>query len=171
MPLADIKNDELAQLHVPEAGHAGEIAMIERGEPTATMGAFKIPSLRNVSLTAPYFHNHGYASLKQVVQFYNRGGDFHDYIAEDGRTQASMMDLGVGKLGMSDEEIDALVAFLETFTDERVASRAAPFDGPSLKIPNGLSADGETQIMLYLEAVGREGGEPAPQFGQLLTQY
>ena len=39
-------------------------------------GAFKTPGIRNVEFTGPYFHNGGQATLEQVVEFYNRGGDF-----------------------------------------------------------------------------------------------
>jgi len=40
-------------------------------------GFFKAPQLRNVALTAPYFHNGSQLTLEQVVEFYNRGGDFN----------------------------------------------------------------------------------------------
>ena len=40
-----------------------------------TDGAFKTASLRNVALTAPYMHNGGFATLDDVIEFYNRGGD------------------------------------------------------------------------------------------------
>jgi cytochrome c peroxidase len=39
-------------------------------------GAFKAPGLRNVELTGPYFHTGSYLTLRQVVDFYMRGGDF-----------------------------------------------------------------------------------------------
>ncbi|HEV8634372.1 MAG TPA: cytochrome c peroxidase, partial [Chloroflexota bacterium] len=39
-------------------------------------GSFKTPALRNAELTGPFFHNGGKGTLMQVVQFYNRGGDF-----------------------------------------------------------------------------------------------
>ena len=42
----------------------------------AVDGAFKTPSLRNVELTGPYFHNGGASTLMQVVEFYARGGNF-----------------------------------------------------------------------------------------------
>ena len=42
----------------------------------AVRGAFKVPTLRNVELTGPYMHNGGMATLEQVVEFYNRGGNF-----------------------------------------------------------------------------------------------
>ena len=42
-------------------------------------GAFKIPGLRNVELTAPYFHNGGEATLEDVIDFYFRGGNFRKF--------------------------------------------------------------------------------------------
>ena len=49
-----------------------------KDERLAVMGAFKTPTLRNVALTPPYFHNGGQATLQQVMAFYNRGGDFNN---------------------------------------------------------------------------------------------
>jgi hypothetical protein len=46
-------------------------------------GAFKAPSLRNVELTGPYFHTGSYLTLRQVVDFYLRGGDFPNTNKED----------------------------------------------------------------------------------------
>jgi cytochrome c peroxidase len=46
-------------------------------------GAFKAPQLRNVALTGPYFHTGSYLTLRQVVDFYMRGGDFPVTNAED----------------------------------------------------------------------------------------
>jgi hypothetical protein len=42
----------------------------------ARMGAVKVPQLRNVELTGPYFHTGSYLTLRQIVDFYVRGGDF-----------------------------------------------------------------------------------------------
>jgi len=50
-----------------------------RAEALGADGAFKIPSLRNVALTAPYFHNGGEKSLEEVIDFYFRGGNFRKY--------------------------------------------------------------------------------------------
>ncbi len=57
---------------------------IVRDEREAVDGSFKTPSLRNVELTGPYFHNGGQATLEQVVQFYNRGGDRKDMFQKTG---------------------------------------------------------------------------------------
>jgi len=93
-------------------------------------GAFKTPSLRNVELTGPYFHNGGQSTLRQVMEFYNRGGDFHE---------ANLVNLSpeMRALDLSEPDIDAVVAFMKTLTDERVRDESAPFDHPELPQPNG----------------------------------
>jgi cytochrome c peroxidase len=136
--------------------------------PTETVvadGAFKAPGLRNVELTAPYFHNGGQATLEQVVDFYSRGGDFG----------------GLPVLNLTSDQKQALVAFLKGLTDERVRNQKAPFDHPQLFVPNGhpgnqnsvtidpnvKTNDGTTQAtdaLLEIPAVGRNGGNPLPNF-------
>lgn len=85
-------------------------------------GRFKTPGLRNVGLRAPYFHNGGMQTLEEVVDFYDRGGDF-------GQNQSPL----IIPLGLSPPQKNALVAFLEgALTDPRVAAETAPFDRPTL---------------------------------------
>jgi cytochrome c peroxidase len=43
-------------------------------DPGHGAGSFRVPTLRNVAATAPYFHNGGFATLEQVIDFYDRGG-------------------------------------------------------------------------------------------------
>lgn len=129
--------------------------------------AFKTPGLRNIELTAPYFHNGGQATLEQVVDFYNRGGDFEG--------------IGIGSLNLEAQQKKNLVAFLKGLTDERVRYERAPFDHPQLFVPNGhpgnqnsvtidpnvKTNDGTTQAtdaLLEIPAVGRNGGNPLPNF-------
>ncbi|AYH44100.1 cytochrome c peroxidase [Azoarcus sp. DN11] len=113
-------------------------------ERVAVMGAHKVPSLRNVELTAPYFHNGGQATLHQVVEFYNRGGDFSAVNQDD-------LDPNIHPLGLTDEEKDDLVAFLTSLTDDRVRYERAPFDRPSISIPNGAPADVAAAICLFTQ--------------------
>lgn len=94
------------------------------------LGAFKTPSLRNVELTGPYFHNGGKATLMQVVDFYNRGGDF-SYV------NRGNLDPDIRPLNLTEGEKNDLVAFLLSLTDERVRFEKAPFDHPSLCLTNG----------------------------------
>ncbi|GCL64291.1 cytochrome-c peroxidase [Pseudaquabacterium pictum] len=126
----------------------------------AVNGAFKTPGLRNVALTAPYFHNGGAATLEQVVEFYNRGGNFAmENIAD--------LDADIQPLGLTATEKASLVAFMKALTDERVRRHAAPFDHPQLTLTNGHPGDttsttGDTagralDSLLVLPAVGRSG--------------
>jgi cytochrome c peroxidase len=102
-------------------------------ERVAVDGALKTPSLRNVSETAPYFHNGGHATLEQAVAFYNRGADF-------ARENKDNLDPDIQPLGLTAHEQAALVAFLRALTDERVRFERAPFDHPSVSVPNGGTA-------------------------------
>ena len=90
-------------------------------------GEFKSVTVRNIELTGPYFHNGGYLTLRQVVDFYDRGGDFPN----------DETDSQVRELELTEYEKDALVAFMLALTDERVKYSRAPFDHPSLNLPNG----------------------------------
>ena len=60
-------------------------------ERDAVDGAFKAPTLRNAELTGPYFHNGGQATLKQVIEFYNRGGDRKDLYQLDSNCNGAKM--------------------------------------------------------------------------------
>ena len=78
---------------------------------------FKTPTLRNIELTGPYFHNGGQATLAQVVEFYNRGADF----------AGNFTNSQIRPLGLSSGEKADLVSFLLSLTDNRVRNRKAPF--------------------------------------------
>ena len=101
---------------------------------TTVDGAFKVPGLRNVELTGPYMHNGGMATLRQVVDFYDRGGDFAT-VNQDNR------DPQIRPLNMTTSEKEALIAFMLALTDERVREESAPFDHPQLFVPTGLQGD------------------------------
>jgi cytochrome c peroxidase len=115
----------------------------------AVDGAFKTPGLRNVELTGPYFHNGGMATLRQVVQFFNRGGNFCGFNRSD-------LDQRIKPLGLSRIQEEQLVDFLVSLTDRRVKYQKAPFDHPELRIPeHGLAIS--TFGMQTIEAVGAHG--------------
>ena len=107
----------------------------------AVDGSFKVPSLRNIALTGPYFHNGSRSTLEQVVEFYNRGGDRRGPVGNDTTgfgANLSNLDPDIYPLGMTPAERTDLVAFLRNgLTDPRVAWERAPFDHPSLEIPDG----------------------------------
>ncbi|PIL38708.1 cytochrome-c peroxidase [Massilia psychrophila] len=127
-----------------------------RNERVAVDGAFKTPTARNVELTAPYFHNGGTATLDQLVDFYNRGGDFAVQNQDN-------LDPDIQPLGLSIQDKADLVAFLRALTDERVRFDKAPFDHPSLNLPNGGSAAS------YNPAYSFGAGSPVPIMDDRVT--
>jgi len=74
-------------------------------------GKFKIPTLRNIAVTAPYSHNGGFPTLFDMVSFINDSSGFTPDVAENITPM-------VGNLGLSDNEINDLIAFLHTLTDD-----------------------------------------------------
>ena len=91
------------------------------GDP-ADMGHFKTPSLRNVGLRAPYFHNGGKADLDEVLAFYNGGGDFepNDPLMEP--------------MGLSNMDLSLIKDFiLNGLTDSRAEFGLPPFDHPTMQ--------------------------------------
>ena len=103
---------------------------------TFNRGAFKTPGLRNLKLTAPYMHNGAFATIPDVVLFYNGTGQvLNPEINPDAQ-------IGVG--GKRDVLADFM---LNGLTDCRVEHKLAPFDHPALVIPNGQA----------LAAVGQAG--------------
>ncbi len=70
---------------------------------------YKTPSLRNISLTAPYMHNGSLATLEQVIRFYNQGG-----------IRNETLDNLIKPLHLTEREINQLVAFLNTLTGNNI---------------------------------------------------
>jgi cytochrome c peroxidase len=98
------------------------------------MGSAKVPGLRNVELTGPYFHNGGKLTLRQVVNFYAHGGDFP--ITNGPHKDFNIVDLDHEiQSTLSSPDRIALTAFLLSLTDERVAHEQAPFDRPEIFVP------------------------------------
>lgn len=120
-------------------------------------GAFKVPSLRNVELTAPYMHHGGMLTLEQVVEFYARGGDFPAANGADFTGAIRPIPELVGQPA----RIAAVAAFLRALTDPAVVDERAPFDHPALTVPNGHRGDevaaASEEELLAIPAVGRRG--------------
>ena len=91
--------------------------MISKAE--SEKGAFKTPTLRNVALTAPYMHDGSQATLKQVVEYYNRGGIKNPWLSKE-----------IKPLNLTPTRIDDLVAFMEALTGD-VTNADPPVDLPN----------------------------------------
>ncbi len=70
---------------------------------------YKTPSLRNISLTAPYMHNGSISSLRDVIDFYDAGGIANEVLSPR-----------INQLNLTEQEKQDLVAFLESLTGSNV---------------------------------------------------
>jgi len=80
----------------------------------AQNGKFRVPTLRNVAVTPPYMHNGVFKTLFNVVAFYNTR-DVADWPATEVSENVNREELG--NLGLTNQEIEDIVAFLKTLTD------------------------------------------------------
>src|SRR5262249_9810168 len=118
----------------------------------------------------PYFHNGGQATLDQVVQFYNRGGDF---------PPSAQSGPNVRPLELSPNEQTQVVAFLKALSDDRPKFQRPPLDPPALCVSDGQlpRADGNpafskssTDRWMSIPLVGRNGNSaPLQTFEELLA--
>jgi len=91
----------------PETGEFADVGRSKiSGKPEDT-GAFKTPGLRDVAKHPPYMHDGSVPTLRAVVEHYSRGGIANPYLSPK-----------IQKLDLSDEEIDALVVFMEALDGE-----------------------------------------------------
>lgn len=88
----------------------------------AEIGLFKVPSLKNIELTAPYMHDGRFATLEQVVEHYNSGVAAHPNLSPPLRVGGP--NGNPKRLNLSTEDKAALVAFLKTLTDNTIAAEA-----------------------------------------------
>lgn len=109
--LADRFNGAGAFSDDPAAGAAKLATMAAE---VGTAGAFRTQTLRNVATTGPYFHSGKFASLWDVVDFYNRGGDNTGFVGKE--------DVRLGPpLGLSETEIDEVIEFLKSLNGAPLA--------------------------------------------------
>ncbi len=90
---------------------ANDLGQYEITQNPAHRWSYKTPSLRNVGLTAPYMHNGSLAQLRDVVDFYNKGGAINENL-----------DPLIKPLHLDTQEQEDLVAFLQTLTGSNVQS-------------------------------------------------
>ena len=79
-------------------------------------GRFRIPSLRNIALTAPYMHDGRFATLEEVINHYDHGIQPHQSLDKNLRNN----DGSPKRMNLNPLEKQALIAFLNTLTDETV---------------------------------------------------
>ncbi|MBW4056905.1 MAG: c-type cytochrome [Proteobacteria bacterium] len=99
-----LENDPNCAYRYPDLGLGGFI-----GDP-AQNGKFKIPTLRNIALTAPYSHNGYFPTLKEMVSFMNNRSGITPEVADN-------LSTAVGNLGLADSQVEDIVVFLNSLTD------------------------------------------------------
>jgi len=102
---------DVAVLTDADTSHLGRFAVDDQ---LSSLGAFKTSTLRNIAVTAPYMHDGGLKTLREVVEHYNNGG-----VTKAGDPVNAFLSGGIRPLNLSEQEIDDLVAFMETLTSPR----------------------------------------------------
>jgi cytochrome c peroxidase len=127
----DFQNNGLYDLDGAGAYPPGNGGLYESTGDPRDQGKFRVPTLRNVAVTAPYMHDGSYATLAEVVDHYAAGGRHTESgpLAGDGRANPNKSPL-VRAFALTAAERADLVAFLESLTDEaflRDPRLASPF--------------------------------------------
>jgi cytochrome c peroxidase len=108
----DMTGDEFRNIGTFNGNTFNDVGRFEISKDSADLGRFKVPSLRNVAVTAPYMHDGSFKTLREVIEYYNTPNKF--------RPHAINRDtLLLEPLGMTESEMDDLEAFLESLTAPR----------------------------------------------------
>lgn len=99
-----------------DAVSSTDFGVYETTRRTRDMGKFKTPSLRNIGATAPYMHDGRFETLEEVVEHYSSGIQPHRNLPRFLRNE----DDSPVQFGFTETEKAALVAFLQTLTDEQM---------------------------------------------------
>ena len=98
----------------PEGTNAIDLGLGKTVNDASHNGKFKVPSLRNVAISAPYTHNGFFKTLEEVMHFYNKRDVEFFPVAE---IPATVNKDELGNLGLTDQEEKDIVAFMKTLTD------------------------------------------------------
>jgi len=119
-------NEKLRKLNGSKPNHIDQGLLANPGVSDSGLeGAFRVVGLRNVAVTAPYMHNGVFTDLRTVVEFYNTRdvvGSINPETSKPWRkaeVAATMNTEELGDLKLTADEVEAVVAFMKTFTDRR----------------------------------------------------
>ncbi len=103
-------------------------------------GGFKVPTLRNIGLTAPYMHSGRFESLREVAEFYNGGRGHAVPEGEDLHLHWHIV-----SPDLTDYELDRLVDFMQALTDESLKPTIPE------RVPSGLTPVNHNKEMYAME--------------------
>lgn len=104
---ANLTDEKYHNIGVGMSAEKPDLGRFEITKVEADKGAFKTPTIRNVSTSAPYMHDGSVKTLEEVVEFYNKGGEPNQWL-----------DPKIKKLNLTDQEKKDLVAFMEACTGD-----------------------------------------------------
>ncbi len=154
-----------AECHTPPLFTNQQIAVIGTPEPEgreldigaeATFGAaklkggFKVPSLRNIAKTAPYMHSGRFATLRETVEFYTQG---RGHAVPEGVEMH--LHWHIWEPNLTDYELDRLVDFLGTLTDETFKPQMPK------RLPSGLTPHNYLPDKVRVNTIKTVEGEPS----------
>jgi cytochrome c peroxidase len=129
-------NQQIAVIGSPEpAGRALDVGAETTFNAPKLKGGFKVPTLRNIALTAPYMHSGRFATLREAVAFYTGG---RGHAVPPGVEM--YLHWHIWEPRLSDQELDRLVDFLQTLTDESFMPQVPQ------RLPSGLPPFGRRAI-------------------------
>ena len=102
-----------------DATSTDDLGVFETFDNPRFMGAFKVPSLKSIALTAPYMHDGRFATLAEVVEHYNSGVQDHPNLAGALRDNATGQPK---RLNFTEQQKTDLINFLNTLTDESISN-------------------------------------------------
>ncbi len=104
-------NQDLVKL---DPSYKQDLGLGSRLKKASENGKFKVPTLRNVAMTAPYFHNGVFKTLDEVMDFYNDRNSGRFGKAE---VPENVNEEELGNLKLTKSEMNDIIAFLKTLTD------------------------------------------------------
>lgn len=126
-------NQQIAVIGTPEPeGLARDVGAAKPFEDETMRGGFRVPSLRNIELTAPYMHSGRFPTLEEAAAFYTKGRGHAVPKGEDLKIHWH-----IWEPDLTDQEVQQIAAFLRTLTDESFKP-----DVPA-RVPSGLPIGGE----------------------------
>ncbi len=112
----DFTGDEFRNIGLYDEHTLTDKGRFEVTKDSSDLGKFKVPGLRNITLTSPYMHNGMFQTLKEVVEYYN-----NPYLIVE--NPINIDTLMLEPLNLSEEEQNDLVAFMESLTDKNIPYR------------------------------------------------
>ena len=108
----DFTTDEFRNIGLYDSITRFDLGRYNITQDTADLGKFRVPGLRNIGATAPYMHDGSFATLREVLEYYNNPYDFVEH-------PIGMDSLMLEPLGLTEQELVDLENFLLSLTDER----------------------------------------------------